>query len=41
MHNSDNESFQKGLTRRGFMKGAIAAGAAVTLSDKLARALSA
>ena len=38
MHNSDNESFQKGLTRRGFMKGAIAAGAAVTLSDKLAMA---
>jgi len=38
MNNSDNESFQKGLTRRGFMKGAIAAGAAVTLSDKLAMA---
>ena len=38
MNNSNNESFQKGLTRRGFMKGAIAAGAAVTLSDKLAMA---
>ena len=38
MHNSDKDLPQKVVSRRGFIKGTVAAGAAVALSDRIAMA---